>query len=90
MKPFIFYRSLPVDQTFLALMKMIRCVPVGMARLLAFSKLGKVGCLGAFKISGLPIVTLCKSLSPFDHFQVQILDRKLLLCTLSVTLLVST
>lgn len=85
----IFYRSLPVDQTFLALMKMIRCVPVGMARLLAISKLGKVGYLGVFKISGLPILILCRSLSPYVHFQVQILDMKLLLCTLSVTLLFS-
>lgn len=39
MKLFTFYRSLPVDQTFLALMKMIRCVlVVGMPRLLLDSK----------------------------------------------------
>lgn len=54
MKPFISYRSLPVDQTFLALTMMIRYVPVGMARLLMGSKSGNLGYLGVFKISELP------------------------------------
>jgi hypothetical protein len=48
MKPFISYRSLPVDQTFLALTMMIRYVPVGMARLLMGSKSGNLGYLGVF------------------------------------------
>lgn len=85
-KPLIFYRSLPVDQTFLALMKMIRCAPLDMVRLLANSKSGRLGYLGVFKISGLPILILCKSLSP--HVQVQIIHVKLL-CTLSVKSLLS-
>ena len=57
MKPFISYRSLPVDQTFLALMMMIRCVPVGMARLLVGSKSGNLVYLGVFKISELLTLT---------------------------------
>ena len=57
MKPFISYRSLPVDQTFLALTMMIRCVPVGMARLLVGYKSGNLVYLGVFKISELPTLT---------------------------------
>lgn len=54
MKPFISYRSLPVDQTFLVLTMMTRCVPVGVARLLVGSKSGNLSYLGVFKISELP------------------------------------
>lgn len=53
-KPLISYRSPPADQTFLALMKMIRCA-LNTARLLAASKSENLGYPGILKISGFPV-----------------------------------
>lgn len=87
MKPFISYRSLPVDQTFHSFGDDDKVCACGGVAVVVGSKSGNLNYLGVFKISELPTLANCRCCLHVS-IQFKLLDVKLL-CTLSITLLLS-